>query len=154
MTEPIAVEFDGDCWNNSEKFQQQLNQHPPGEPLILDLRSEGPSLTVLGITHVINNWLRLRKQSPDMVHVTRWSNPVEFVPYQRVACNRLSHFFSMSCNYWQHTEPTLEQQLQYQKPFGIFIGRLTMSRAAILYELMQDGTVSIGQQIVASLMQH
>lgn len=154
MTEPIAVEFDGDCWNNPQQFQQQLNHHPPGEPLILDMRSEGPSLSALGIIDVVDNWLKDRKQPPYTVHVTRWSNPVEFVPYQRIACSKLSHFFFMSRDYWQHTEPILEQQLQYQYPFGLFIGRLTMSRAAILYNLMPAGTGSIASQIFASLMQH
>jgi len=154
MTEPIAVEFDGDCWNNPEQFQQKINQHPPGESLLLDMRSEGPSLELLGITNVINTWLKNRQQSPNTVHITRWSNPVEFIPYQRIACNGLSHFFTMVRDYWQHTEPTLEQQLQYQQPFGIFIGRLTISRAAILYNLMPAGTGSIHSQVFASLMQH
>ena len=54
MTEPIAIEFTGDCWNNPVRFQQQLDQHPPGEPLILDLCSEGPSLSAMGITKVID----------------------------------------------------------------------------------------------------
>ena len=154
MTEPIAVEFDGDCWNNPEQFQQQLNHHPPGAPLILDMRSEGPSLELLGVILVINEWLKNRQQSPDTVQIKRWSNPVEFVPYQRVNCSKLSHFFVMSREYWQQVEPALEKQLQYQQPFGIFIGRLTMSRAAILYNLMPAGTGSVGSQIFASLMQH
>jgi hypothetical protein len=154
MTEPIAVEFDDDFWINTEQFQQQLNQHPLGEPLVLDLHSEGPSLEFLGITSVINEWLKNRQQSPYTVQVLRWSNPVEFVPYQRVRCSKISHCFTMVREYWQHTEPTLEQQLQYRQPFGIFIGRLTMSRAAILYNLMPAGTESIGEQIFASLMQN
>jgi hypothetical protein len=153
MTEPIALEFDGDCWNNPDKFQQQLTQHPQGEPLLLDMRSEGPSLELLGITTVVNEWLKNRQQSPSTVQITRWSNPVEFVPYQRFKCSELSHFFVMSREYWQ-PDPTLEQQLQYQYPFGLFIGRLTMSRAAILYKLIPAGTGSVGGQIFASLMNH
>jgi hypothetical protein len=153
MTDPIAVEFDGDCWNNPDRFQQQINHHPPGEPLVLDMRSEGPSLELLGITNVINTWLKHRQQSPNTVQLLKWSNPIEFVPYQRSNCNKISHFFYMVRDYWQHTEPTLEQQLKYQRPFGIFIGRLTMSRAAILYKLIPAGTGSIGGQIFSSLMQ-
>jgi hypothetical protein len=154
MTEPVAVEFDGDCWNNPEQFQQKLTNHPLGEPLMLDMRSEGPSLELLGVTTVINDWLKNRQQAPDTVQITRWSNPVEFVPYRRVKCNKISHFFYMTRDYWQHAEPTLEQQLQYQQPFGLFIGRLTMSRAAILYNLMPAGTGSVESQIFASLMKH
>jgi hypothetical protein len=154
MTEPIAVEFDGDCWNNPEQFQQKINHHPVGEPLVLDMRSEGPSLQALGIIDIINTWLTLRRQTPDTVHLLRWSNPVEFVPYQRIGCNKISHFFYMARDYWQHTDPTLEQQLRYQRPFGLFVGRITMSRAAILYKLMSPGTGSFDGQIFASLMQH
>jgi len=154
MTEFILVNTSGDCWNNPEEFQQKLNQHPLGKPLILYMRHEGPSLELLGVTTVINDWLRNTKQSPDTVQLLSWSNPVEFVPYQRVKYSKMSHFFRMVREYWQHTEPTLEQQLQYQQPFGIFIGRLTMSRAAILYKLMSANTDSISGQIFASLMQH
>jgi hypothetical protein len=147
MTEPIAIEFTGDCWNNPVRFQQQLDQHPPGEPLILDLCSEGPSLSAMGITTVVDAWLTARKQAPDTVQLHRWSNPVEFVPYQRVKCSKISHFFFMVKNYWQHTETTLEQQLEYQQPFGLFIGRLTLSRAAILYQAHGPG-------LFASMMNH
>jgi hypothetical protein len=147
MTEPIAIEFSGDCWNNPTQFQQQLNQHPPGEPLLLDLRGEGPSLSALGITKSINAWLLARNQTPDTVQLLGWSNPVEFVPYQRVKCSKISHFFFMVQNYWQHTEPTLEQQLEYQQPFGLFVGRITLSRAAILYQ-------AHGPNLFASMMNH
>lgn len=153
MTEPIAVEFDGDCWNNPEQFQHHLNHHPVGTPLLLDMRSEGPCLEVLGLIDVINAWLVQRRLTPDNVHLLRWSNPVEYVPYQKVGCNKISHFFYMVRDYWQSTDPTLEQQLRYQQPFGLFIGRLTMSRAAILYKLMPAGTGSVKEQIFASLMQ-
>lgn len=154
MTEPIAVEFDGDCWNNPAQFQEKINHHPLGEPLVLDMRSEGPSLLALGIIDIINIWLSKRRLPPDTVHILRWSNPVEFVPYQRIGCNKISHFFYMARDYWNRSEPSLTQQLQYQRPFGIFVGRLTMSRAAILYKLMSPGTGSFGGQMFASLMQH
>ena len=80
MTEPIAVEFDGDCWNNPAQFQQRLNQHPQGEPLMLDLRSEGPSLELLGITAVINDWLKNRQQSPLNSNITGSVIPILMVP--------------------------------------------------------------------------
>jgi hypothetical protein len=153
MTEPIAVESSGDCWNNPARFRQQIDQHPAGKPLILDLRSEGPSIRALGITDVINTWLTSHRLLPKNVQLLRWSNPVEFVPYQRINCNNLSHFFSMVQNYWKHPDPTLEQQLQYQQLFGIFIGRLTISRATVLYKLLQ-GQGSIREQVFPSLMKN
>ena len=129
MSEPIIVEFSGDCWNNPVQFQTQLNQVPLGESVVLDMRSEGPSLQSLGVCDVINRWLQDRRQSPDSVQLWRWNNPVEFVPYKLIRCNNLSHFFSMSKNYW--TESVHDT---YNNLFGLFIGRITHARAVILYQ--------------------
>jgi len=136
MSEPIIVEFSGDCWNNPTQFQTQLNQVPLGDSVVLDMRSEGPSLQALGVTDVINRWLQDRRQSPDSVKLQRWSNPVEFVPYQLYKCSRISHFFFMCQNYWIDTEPALDQQLTYHNLFGLFVGRMTHARAVILYQCL------------------
>ena len=135
MTELIPLRIVGDCWYNFTEFQEQINQHPPGTPLELDLRSEAPCLKKLGITDVLDTWLDNRRVPPDQVHLHRWTNPVEYVPYKQVNTPRqISHFFHMVRNYWQPQEPVLEQQLQYEYPFGLFIGRLSMARAVILYQ--------------------
>ena len=136
MSEPIIVEFSGDCWYRPTLFQEQLNQVPPGESVVLDMRSEGPSLQALGVTDVINSWLRDRKQSPDSVQLYRWSNPVEFVPYRLNKCSKVSHFFFMCKHYWLDTEATLDQQLAYHSLFGLFVGRMTYARAVILYQCL------------------
>jgi hypothetical protein len=150
MTEPIAVEFTGNIWYNPDQFQHNINQHPIGEPLILDFRNEGPSLRATGIMDVINSWLRDRHLPPTAVHLNKWANPVEFVPYRRLDnCTKLSHFFHMSKNYWQDQEPTLEQQLEYQKPFGLFIGRMMLSRAVIFYQAMKND-----HNVLTSRMSH
>jgi len=136
MSETIIVEFSGDCWYRPTLFQEQLNQVPPGESVVLDMRSEGPSLQALGVTDVINTWLRDRQQSPDSVQLQRWSNPVEFVPYRLKKCNPISHFFFMSRNYWLDQEPVLEQHLCQHNLFGLFVGRMTLARAVILYQCL------------------
>ena len=137
MTELIPLQIVGDCWNNPTEFQDQINQHPQGEPLELDLRNEAPCLEELGITDVLNTWIANRQVSPEQVHLHRWANPVEYVPYRRIRRlpkDQISHFFYMVKDYWQSQEPSLEQQLQYQQPFGLFIGRISISRAVILYQ--------------------
>jgi hypothetical protein len=136
MSEPIIVEFSGDCWNNPTQFQTQLDQVPLGESVVLDMRSEGPSLQALGVTDVINTWLHDRQQSPDSVQLQRWSNPVEFMPYRLDKCSRVSHFFFMCQNYWLDDEPTLGQQLTYHNLFGLFVGRMTHARAVILHQCL------------------
>jgi len=136
MSETIVVEFSGDCWNNPTQFQTQLNQVPLGESVVLDMRSEGPSLQALGVTDIINSWLQDRQQSPDSVQLYRWSNPVEFVPYRLDKCSKVSHFFFMCQNYWIDAEPTLDQQLTYHNLFGLFVGRMTYARAVILHQCL------------------
>ena len=136
MSEPIIVEFSGDCWYNPTRFREQLNQVPLGESVILDMRSEGPSLQALGVTDIIDSWLRDRHQSPDSVQLYRWSNPVEFVPYRLVKCSNPSHFFFMSQHYWLDQQPSLDQQLCYHNLFGLFLGRITYARAVILYQCL------------------
>ena len=136
MSEPIIVEFSGDCWNNPVQFQTQLNQVPPGASVVLDMRSEGPSLHLLGVCDVIDSWLSKQQRSPNSLCLYRWSNPVEFVPYQLQQCSNPSHFFSMSQNYWMETVPDIEQQLLCNNLFGLFIGRMTFARAVILYQCL------------------
>ena len=133
MPETIVVEFSGDCWNNPTQFQTQLNQVPLGKSVVLDMRSEGPSLQALGVCDVIDKWLRDRKQSPDSVQLWRWSNPVEFVPYCLINCSDPSHFFFMSQNYWLDTKPTVDAN-SHSNLFGLFVGRMTFARAVILYQ--------------------
>lgn len=137
MTELIPLQIVGDCWNNPAEFQDQINHHPAGVPLEIDLRSEAPCLGKLGVTDVLNTWIKNRQVSPDQVHLHRWANSVEYVPYRRIRQflhSPISHFFYMIKNYWHSKEPSLEEQLRYHQIFGLFIGRLTMSRAVILYE--------------------
>jgi hypothetical protein len=144
MSEPIIVEFSGDCWNNPTQFQTQLDQVPPGESVVLDFRSEGPSLQALGVIDVINSWLHNRTQSPDTVQLWRWSNPIEFVPYRLKKCNHISHFFFMSKNYWLDAAPVFGKNVR-RNLFGLFVGRMTYARAVILYQSMvgkQDVFVS------------
>jgi hypothetical protein len=144
MSESIIVEFSGDCWNNPTQFAQQLNQISPGKSVVLDMRSEGPSLQALGVTDVINTWLRDRRQSPESVQLQRWSNPVEFVPYRLTQCSNPSHFFFMSQNYWLDSQPVFDAHAN-KNLFGLFLGRITYARAVILYQCMvgkQDVFVS------------
>jgi len=140
MTEPIIVLCTG-VWYNIDKFQEKLDQHPPNEPLILDCINEGHSLHAFGVVDVVNQWLTKHQKSPSMVCLHSWVNPVEFVPYRRMStCSKISHCFEHATRYWQHTEPTLEQQLQYQKLFGLFIGRMSTGRSVILYQALTQYT--------------
>jgi len=120
----IPIQVSGDVWNNRDTVKQQLDQAPPGERILLDLCSEGPSLTRLGVIDLISNY------NLD-VWITRWSNGIESVPYTRSYCNSHSHFFPMSWHYWidemQNITPT-------EFRYGLFQGRGCPSRNRILYD--------------------
>lgn len=120
----IPIQVSGDVWNNRDTVKQLLDQTPSGERILLDLFSEGPSLTRLGVIDLISRY--------DLdVWITRWSNGVESVPYTRSYCNSHSHFFPMSWHYWidemENIAPT-----EFQ--FGVFQGRGCPSRNRILYD--------------------
>lgn len=120
----IPIQVSGDLWNNRASVKEQLDQTTPGQEIMLDLCSEGPSLQRLGVTDLIDQY--------DLsVSITRWSNGVEQVPYQRVYCNSNSHFFPMSHHYWVdeiiNTAPA-----EYR--FALFQGRSCPSRTRILYD--------------------
>jgi len=92
---------------------------------MLDLCSEGPSLHRLGIVQLIS-------QYNFQVYVTRWSNSIETVPFQRQFCNTVSHFFSMSHHYWCNEIPNT---VPTEHRFGLFLGRSSASRDAILRDI-------------------
>lgn len=148
MTQNITLEIVGSSWNNSETFIQQLAEFDQQVPVFIDLRSEGPSLTWHGITDVIDQWLIQQQRHPSSVSLTRWSNPVEWVPYQKIACNTVSHFFPMSVDYWLPDPVYVRSCVLGQKLFGLFIGRLDVARSVIYYEIKKQ----FGQYTLTSLM--
>jgi hypothetical protein len=124
----IPIQVSGDCWNNSNAVKQYLDQTQPGDCVMLDLCSEGPSLRKLGIVDLLDQY-NLK------VSVTRWSNPVETVPYQRVFCNTTSHFFPMSYHYWLDDVDTVASN---KLKFALFLGRSCPSRNRILYDVFHQ----------------
>lgn len=135
MTQNLVLEITGDCWNNPYHFKQQLAKCATHNEITIDLRSEGPSLALLGITDAIDQWLASNRRSPDTVTLTRWSNPVEWVPYRRENCRSISHFFAMSQDYWLAKPYYVDQVDQNNKLFGILMGRLSIARTCMLYQI-------------------
>ena len=120
----IPIQVTGDAWNNRTQVKELLDQTHPGQTVMLDLFSEGPSLRTLGVVELVDQY-NLN------VYVTRWCNGIEYVPYHRTYCNSQSHFFPMAQHYWVDlikNNPTAERR------FGLFLGRNTHSRNRILYD--------------------
>ena len=135
MTENLVLETVGDSWYNYSQFFEKLSACDGQRPVIIDLRSEGPSLAVLGVIDKIDHWLIRSNQPPESLTITRWANPVEWVPYQKIWCNSTSHFFSMSHTYWPAAPKTSNISAANNKLFGIFMGRLSVPRSVIFYEV-------------------
>lgn len=148
MTQNIVLEIVGGSWNNSDTFIKQINDLDRQVPVFIDLRSEGPSLTWHGITDVIDKWLVQQQRHPSSVSLTRWSNPVEWVPYQKFMCNPVSHFFPMSVDYWLSDPESLKLCAADQKLFAVFIGRLDIPRSVMLYEI---GTQFRSHTLISSM---
>ena len=121
----IPIQVSGDLWNNRNGAKQQLDQTVPGQEIMLDLCSEGPSLRRLGVTELVDQYNL-------SVSITRWSNGIEQVPYHRVYCNSNSHFFPMSHHYWIDE---ISNVLPAEFRFGLFLGRGCPSRNRILYDV-------------------
>jgi hypothetical protein len=121
----IPIQVSGDRWNNHNNVKEMLDQTNPGDFVMLDLCSEGPSLHKLGV-------IELLQQYNLNISITRWSNSIETVPYRRVACNVNSHFFPMSHHYWIDE---IDNLTDAQFRFAMFLGRGCPSRNRILYDV-------------------
>ena len=120
----IPIQVSGDAWNNRVEVEEILKTLNSNTSIMLDLCSEGPSLRRLGV-------IDLFEQFNFDVSITRWSNGVENVPFQRHFCNGQSHFYPMSRHYWIDE---IKNNSAAEFKFGLFLGRNTYSRHRILYD--------------------
>ena len=136
MNVTIPIEVSGDIWYNEQAVRQQFHELPGNVEIILDLRSEGPSLHRLGIVDVVDSWLTKHHLLSESVTVTRWSNGVEPVAYKKYMCSVPSHFWYFAQKY--QLPPEQEYSGVKEHLFGLFLGRATVHRNVILYEVSQQ----------------
>jgi len=142
----IKVAVVGDHWCNRQEVIDNMALHQNSSHLVLEINTEGPSLHALGVVEAVCNQARNLDFSCDKIWVDCWHNTVETVPFKRAYKPLLSHFFWMSDNY-RHTVP---RPAQSDHVAALFVGRATLERAVIMYELyhMPKNTVLL------SLMQN
>ena len=136
MNVTIPIEVVGDLWYNEHEVRQQLASLPGDTEITLDLRSEGPSLNRLGIMSVVDTWLAQHNRLPETVTITQWSNGGEPVAYKKFKCSYPSHFWNFGREYRlppEHVLPGTQLRL-----FGLFLGRATVARNVILYQVQQQ----------------
>jgi hypothetical protein len=136
MNVTIPIEVSGDIWYNEQAVRQQLEQLASNTRITLDLRSEGPSLARLGIAAVVDAWLAQHRLSPDTVMVIRWSNGGESVDYKKSRCSVPSHFWYYAQEYRLPPETVFGGTRSYL--FGLFLGRATVHRNVIMYQVQQQ----------------
>lgn len=124
MITTIPLRITGDTWWNPGDFRAELEKLQPGQYVLIDVNSEGPALTPFGIYEI------LAEYSFNYIFV-RWANNVESMPYGREGGSKLSHFFGMSQRYWADEIPNSLAK----RPFGLFVGRNSVSRNCIMYDV-------------------
>lgn len=126
---PVAVT--GDEWCNREQVLAAIDECEAGQDLVLEVNTEGPSLGAIGFLDAVIPALAQAGIDINNVYIDQWHNAVETVPFQRWREPGLSHFFWMSDSY-RHQKP---DSVPLSHVFGLFVGRLTTERAAILHDL-------------------
>jgi hypothetical protein len=125
MITTIPLRITGDTWYNPQEFREALEKSN-SEYVLIDVNSEGPALSPFGVYEILAKY--------DSKYIfTKWSNPNEQIPYGRVACSEQSHFFKLSWRYWIEEIPNKIAN----RVFGIFIGRNSIARNCILYDVHQ-----------------
>lgn len=140
----IKIAVVGDKWCNRQQVIDNLLFHSDADEILFDVNTEGPSLHALGIVDTILETLKLTNIDIGHTWVDNWHNPVEIVPFRRFRQPGLSHFFWLSARY-RHvdTDPT-----NIFHPAALFVGRATIERAVIMYDLYHH----LPGEILMSLM--
>lgn len=127
----IPVKVCGESWDNPDEVHYMLEKAAGQDKIVLDLQTEGPSLTAFGITNIIDAYCTKYLVDPKKIYVQNWPNRADPVKYTLVNKHHLSHFFAKSRDYWPAVVP--EQQHKYT--LGLFIGRKTLPRTVMMHYL-------------------
>lgn len=131
----IPVTVTGDHWLNPEQVRSRLASSDPQDSVVLDICAEGPSLSRLGVIDMVLAHCEKTQRDIKTVWISRWSNPVESVPFQRAGRSDISHFYWRSDRYQPHgIIPCHEGHL-----WAFFMGRPTTPRLILLHHMAHTG---------------
>lgn len=142
----IKIAVVGDKWCNRQEVIDNLLNHSDADEILFDVNTEGPSLYALGIVDTVLQTLKHTNIDIRRTWVDNWHNPVETVPFQRFRRPGLSHFFWLSDRY-RHVD---KDPADVFHPAALFVGRVTIERAAIMYDLYHY----LSDDILMSLMRN
>ena len=143
----IPVTVTGDHWLNPEQVKTSLALSDPYESLVFDFCAEGPSLWRLGVIDTVLAHCEQNHRDPKTVYISRWSNPVESIPFQRAGRSDISHFYWGSDRYW----PPAVVPCQHGVLWAFFMGRPTVPRLIILHHLARAGDVLLSRMLGGSV---
>jgi hypothetical protein len=135
MIVTIDIQVTGDHWFNRLEFTEKLQNTDPREIVILNVNTEGPCLSSIGVRSIVDDWLKKHNKSPETVLINNWANGAEQVPYKKLHQNNFSHFFKYSRLYWPADVISSHSEF---KLFGLFLGRRTIARNSILYHVANN----------------
>ncbi len=143
----IPVTVTGDHWLNVDQVRTNLALSDPAESLVLDICAEGPSLARLGVIDTVLAHCEHTQRDPKTVWISRWSNPVEFTPFQRAGRSDISHFYWASDRYWPHTMVSCK----HGHLWGFFMGRPTVPRLILLQTVARTEDALLSRMLGGSV---
>jgi hypothetical protein len=130
----IPVRVCGDIWRNPTYVKQKLNNAGPTDSIELEFFYEGPCIKRIGLLDILK---QCKTQDITLVNWPNLSGPIPYsIRYPNPYLSRqISHFFTQATNYWVEQN---DSPVQDAFTFGLFLGRDTVARNSILYDIAHE----------------
>jgi hypothetical protein len=139
----IPVKVCGDAWSNAVETQKILQQTPREVDIHLDFCAEGISVQAIGLIKILDRYCASVGRSTNTIKIVNNPNTTEITAYQNIT-NTRNHCLDLAKSYWQ----SVPNPDNHAKTFAYFLGRRTIARSYILYDLYH----SFNDQFVFSRM--
>lgn len=129
----IPVRVCGDSWGNGLEVKNLLEQTPKDSPICLDFLAEGPSIHAIGLNDMLDQFCINTGRSADTISIINNPNVTENTVYKNLT-PKFNHLLILIKNYWQQVSAADPDA----KKFAFFMGRRTIARSWILYDLYHN----------------
>jgi hypothetical protein len=129
----IPVKVCGDAWSNRQEVESLLCSALPQQEIVLDFLLEGASLVSIGLFDLLNTYCANTGRSKKSIKIINYPNLAEHTDYENLT-NPYNHCLTIAKIYWQEPVPPESNA----KKFAYFLGRRTIARSYILYDLYHN----------------
>jgi hypothetical protein len=129
----IPVRVCGDAWSNRDEVQNLLKNSNPRQVIYLDFFLEGISVTAIGLGQILEQHCCESGRNPDTIKLINFPNHAESTGYANLT-NPRNHCYDLVKGFWQAASDIDS----VAKSFGYFIGRKTIARSYILFDLYHN----------------